>query len=288
MVSTYTILTIFLKTMGRIMKKYLLLFTLASLVALQGCNQKTPAAAGDEATTTAPAADAAAPPATDADLATSDQRLSYGIAFGLGQRMKADGVPLDTGAFSAGLSDALAGSEPRLTEEEIAAEMQAYQEKAAVEMEAAQAEAGAANAASSAAFLAANATKEGVVVTDSGLQYEVITEGTGAKPSAEDSVEVHYRGTLVDGTEFDSSYGRGETVTFGVGQVIPGWTEALQLMPTGSKWVLAIPSDLAYGAGGAGQVIGPDSALIFEVELIAIPSQAEASGSDAAEPAAEG
>ena len=111
------------------MKKYLLLFTLASLVALQGCNQKTPAAAGDEA---APAADAA--PATDADLATSDQRLSYGIAFGLGQRMIADGVPLDTGAFTAGLSDALAGSESRLTEEEIATEMQAYQEKAAAEM----------------------------------------------------------------------------------------------------------------------------------------------------------
>lgn len=284
MVSTYTILTIFLKTMGRIMKKYLLLFTLASLVALQGCNQKTPAAAGDEATTNAPAADAA--PA--ADLATSDQRLSYGIAFGLGQRMIADGVPLDTGAFTAGLSDALAGSEPRLTEEEIATEMQAYQEKAAAEMAATQAEAGAANAASSAAFLAANATQEGVVVTDSGLQYEIITEGTGPMPGPDDQVEVHYRGTLVDGTVFDSSIDRGETVTFGVSQVIPGWTEALQLMPTGSKWLLAIPSDLAYGAGGAGQVIGPDSALIFEVELIAIPDQADASGSDAAEPAAEG
>jgi FKBP-type peptidyl-prolyl cis-trans isomerase len=284
MVSIYTILTIFLKTMGRIMKKYLLLFTLASLVALQGCNQKTPAAAGDEAV---PAADAAATPALDSDLATSDQRLSYGIAFGLGQRMKADGVPLDTGAFSAGLSDALAGSEPRLTEEEIAAEMQAYQEKAQVEMAAAQAEAGAANVASSAAFLAANATKEGVVVTDSGLQYEIITEGTGPMPGPDDQVEVHYRGTLVDGTVFDSSIDRGETVTFGVSQVIPGWTEALQLMPTGSTWLLAIPSELAYGAGGAGQVIGPDSALIFEVELIAIPSQA-AEGSDAAEPAAEG
>ena len=284
MVSIYTILTIFLKTMGRIMKKYLLLFTLASLVALQGCNQKTPAAAGDEAV---PAADAAATPALDSDLATSDQRLSYGIAFGLGQRMKADGVPLDTGAFSAGLSDALAGSEPRLTEEEIAAEMQAYQEKAQVEMAAAQAEAGAANVASSAAFLTANATKEGVVVTDSGLQYEIITEGTGPMPGPDDQVEVHYRGTLVDGTVFDSSIDRGETVTFGVSQVIPGWTEALQLMPTGSTWLLAIPSELAYGAGGAGQVIGPDSALIFEVELIAIPSQA-AEGSDAAEPAAEG
>jgi len=271
--------------MGRIMKKYLLLFTLASLVALQGCNQKTPAVAGDEAV---PAADAAATPGSDSDLATSDQRLSYGIAFGLGQRMAADGVPLDTGAFNAGLSDALAGSESRLTEEEIAAEMQAYQEKATAEMAAVQAEAGAANAAASAAFLEANGAKDGVVTTESGLQYELITEGTGPMPGPDDQVEVHYRGTLVDGTVFDSSIDRGETVTFGVSQVIPGWTEALQLMPTGSKWLLAIPSDLAYGAGGAGQVIGPDSALIFEVELIAIPSQAAASGSDAAEPAAEG
>ena len=269
------------------MKKYLVLFTLAGLVALQGCNPKTPAAAGDDATTTAPAAADAAPAAADADLATSDQRLSYGIAFGLGQRMKADGVPLDTGAFTAGLSDALAGSEPRLTEEEIAAEMQIYQEKAQGEMEAAQAEIGAANAASSAAFLAANAVKEGVIVTESGLQYEIITEGTGPMPGPNDQVEVHYRGTLVDGTVFDSSIDRGETVTFGVSQVIPGWTEALQLMPTGSKWLLAIPSDLAYGAGGAGEVIGPDSALIFEVELIAIPDQAAASGSEAAESAAE-
>ena len=269
------------------MKKYLVLFTLAGLVALQGCNPKTPAAAGDDATTTAPAAADAAPAAADADLATSDQRLSYGIAFGLGQRMKADGVPLDTGAFTAGLSDALAGSEPRLTEEEIAAEMQTYQEKAQGEMEAAQAEIGAANAASSAAFLAANAVKEGVIVTESGLQYEIITEGTGPMPGPNDQVEVHYRGTLVDGTVFDSSIDRGETVTFGVSQVIQGWTEALQLMPTGSKWLLAIPSDLAYGAGGAGEVIGPDSALIFEVELIAIPDQAAASGSEAAESAAE-
>jgi FKBP-type peptidyl-prolyl cis-trans isomerase len=280
MVNIHTILTIFLKTMGRIMKKYLVLFTLASLVALQGCNPKTPAAADDEA------ADAAVP-ATNADLATSDQRLSYGIAYGLGQRMQADGVPLDTGAFSAGLSDAMSGSESRLTEEEIAAEMQAYQEKAAAEMAVAQAEAGAANAAASAAFLAANAAKEGVVVTESGLQYEVITEGTGPMPGPDDQVEVHYRGTLVDGTVFDSSIDRGETVTFGVGQVIPGWTEALQLMPTGSKWLLAIPADLAYGAGGAGQVIGPDATLIFEVELIAIP---DAGTSDAAatDSAAEG
>jgi FKBP-type peptidyl-prolyl cis-trans isomerase len=120
------------------------------------------------------------------------------------------------------------------------------------------------------------------VTTASGLQYEVLTAGTGPKPGAEDTVEVHYRGTLVDGTEFDSSYSRGESVTFGVGQVIPGWTEALQLMPKGSKWKLAIPPELAYGAGGAGQVIGPNAALVFEVELIAIPSQDKPAESDAA------
>ena len=264
------------------MKKYLLLFAVAGLITLQACNQNTPAAAGEDATTTT-----AVPAAGDA-LATSEQRLSYGIAFGLGQRLIADGVPVDVEAFSVGLSDAMAGSEPQLSEEEIAQEMQTYQEQAAAEMEAAQAAIGAVNVESSAAFLAANAAKEGVIVTESGLQYEVITEGTGPMPGPDDQVEVHYRGTLVDGTVFDSSIDRGETVTFGVGQVIPGWTEALQLMPTGSKWLLAIPSDLAYGAGGAGQVIGPDAALIFEVELIAIPSQGETSGPDTAEPAAEG
>ena len=151
--------------------------------------------------------------------------------------------------------------------------MQAYQEKAAAEQQAAQAACGEANLAASAAFLAENAAREGVVVTESGLQYEILEAGEGAKPGPEDTVEVHYRGTLVDGTEFDSSYSRGETVTFGVGQVIAGWTEALQLMPVGSKWKLAIPPELGYGAGGAGQMIGPNAALVFEVELIAIPSQ---------------
>ena len=148
---------------------------------------------------------------------------------------------------------------------------------------AAEAALGDANQVASVAYLEENAAREGVVVTETGLQYEILEAGEGAKPGAEDMVEVHYRGTLADGTEFDSSYGRGEPVTFGVNQVIPGWTEALQMMPVGSKWKLAIPSDLAYGAGGAGQVIGPNQALVFEVELLSIPSQAEEA---AAEPAA--
>jgi FKBP-type peptidyl-prolyl cis-trans isomerase len=112
------------------------------------------------------------------------------------------------------------------------------------------------------------------MTTESGLQYEVVEAGDGASPGPEDSVEVHYRGTLIDGTEFDSSYARGEPVTFGVNQVIPGWTEALQLMQVGSKYKLFIPSELAYGPGGAGNRIGPNATLVFEVELLDVPSQA--------------
>jgi FKBP-type peptidyl-prolyl cis-trans isomerase len=199
-------------------------------------------------------------------------------------------VPMDVDAFTAGLRDALTGAQPRLTQEEIGAEMQAYQEQAMAEQQAAQAALAEANAAAAAAFLEENATREGVVVTDSGLQYEVIEAGEGPVPGPDDTVEVHYSGTLIDGTEFDSSYARGETVTFGVGQVIPGWTEALQLMPVGSKWKLVIPPELGYGAGGAGQAIGPNAALVFDVELISIPSQAEEAEAEAeadAEQAAE-
>ncbi|MFT5711335.1 MAG: FKBP-type peptidyl-prolyl cis-trans isomerase [Halioglobus sp.] len=240
------------------MKKYVLPLALISMVTLQACSEK------------AAEIDADAPVA----LETSEQRLSYGIAFGLGSRMAVDSVPMDMDAFTAGMSDGLEGAEPRLTQEEITAEMQAYQEKAVAEQQAAQAETGAANLAASSEFLAENAAKEGVVVTESGLQYEVVTAGEGAVPTAEDTVEVHYRGTLTDGTEFDSSYSRGQTASFGVTQVIPGWVEALQLMTVGSKWKLVIPSDLAYGAGGAGDTIGPNATLVFEVELISIVDQA--------------
>lgn len=259
------------------MKKYALPLALVSAITLQACNQQSSAPADSTA--------APAPVAVE----TTEQRLSYGIAWGLGQRMKADGVPMDVDAFSAGLRDAIEGSEPLMSQEEITAEMQAYQEKMAAEQQAAQAGLAVSNAAAAAAFLVENAQVEGVVVTDSGLQYQVIEEGEGAVPGPEDTVEVHYRGTLLDGTEFDSSYARGQTVTFGVNQVIPGWTEALQLMPAGSKWKLVIPPELGYGAGGAGQMIGPNAALIFDVELVSIPSQAEeaAAGEATEEAAAE-
>ena len=205
-----------------------------------------------------------------AALETTEQRLSYGIAYGLGERLKADGVPLDVDAFSLGLEHAFSGAEQLLTQEEIGQEMQAYQESQTASRQAKAEEAAATNTSAGATFLAKNATAEGVVVLESGLQYRVITEGDGPRPAVDDTVEVHYRGTLIDGTEFDSSYSRNSTVSFALNQVIPGWTEGLQLMPTGSKWELFIPSELAYGAGGAGPIIGPNAALIFEVELLQI------------------
>jgi len=255
------------------MKKYALPLVLVGMVGLQACNQQT-AGTGDAGQASAPVT-----------LETSEQRLSYGIAFNLGQRMTQDGMSIDADAFVAGFRDGIGGAEGKLTDEEIAAEMKAYQEKMVAEQQAAHDKLAAANLEASTAFLEQNKAREGVVVTDSGLQYEILTEGDGAKPGPEDTVEVHYKGTLIDGTEFDSSYKRGQTVTFGVGQVIPGWTEALQLMPVGSKWKLFIPPELGYGAGGAGQMIGPNATLVFEVELVSIPSQDESAEGEAQAPA---
>ena len=249
------------------MKKYALPLALVGLVSLQACNQQS---AGTDSTA------AAEPAAAEVALESTQQRLSYGIAFGLGQRMAQDGMPMDIDAFIAGFRDGATGQTGRMSQEEIASEMQAYQEKMVAEQQAAQAELADANLAAATTYLEENKAREGVVVTESGLQYEVLEAGEGATPGPEDTVEVHYTGTLIDGTEFDSSHKRGQTVTFGVGQVIAGWTEALQLMPVGSKYKLHIPPELGYGAGGAGQMIGPNSALVFEVELISIPSQAEA------------
>ena len=255
------------------MKKYALPLALVGLVSLQACNQQS---AGTDSTA------AAEPAAAEVALDSTQQRLSYGIAFGLGQRMAQDGMPMDIDAFIAGFRDGATGETGRMSQEEIASEMQAYQEKMVAEQQAAQAELADANLAAATTYLEENKAREGVVVTESGLQYEVLEAGEGATPGPEDTVEVHYTGTLIDGTEFDSSHKRGQTVTFGVGQVIAGWTEALQLMPVGSKYKLHIPPELGYGAGGAGQMIGPNSALVFEVELVSIPSQAEGEAAEAA------
>ena len=205
-------------------------------------------------------------------LDTPEKRLSYGIALRMGERMKSDGMTLDVDAYATGMRDAFDGAEAKLTDEEINAEMMAFQEKMQAEQQAAQEAVATANVEEGAAFLAENAARDGITVTESGLQYEVVEVGECAKPTATDTVEVHYRGTLIDGTEFDSSYSRGQTVSFGVSQVIPGWTEALQLMSEGAKYKLYIPSDLAYGPAGAGQTIGPNATLIFDVELVSIVS----------------
>jgi len=207
-------------------------------------------------------------------LETPEQRLSYSIAYSLGQNMEADRVPVQIDAFALGISDAMSRSEPRLSAQEMESEIKAFREQRAAQVEAQKEEQAESNAAEAEAFLATNAAREAVVTMESGLQYEVLEAGGGPRPEADDQVKVHYRGTLADGSEFDSSYARGQPATFGVGQVIPGWTEALQLMPVGAKWKLYIPPELGYGARGAGGRIPPNAALVFEVELLDVVDSA--------------
>ena len=206
----------------------------------------------------------------DMSLDTQAERVSYGIALNMGKRMVADNVPLDIDAFTRGLADAASGAEALMTDEEISAEMMAMQEEMQARQQAELDQVANTNLEAGKAYLAENAAKPGIVVTESGLQYEVLEAGSGESPSATSQVEVHYEGRLINGMVFDSSYQRGEPATFGVNQVIPGWTEALQLMSPGAKYQLTIPSDLAYGAGGAGGSIGPNEVLIFDVELLSI------------------
>jgi FKBP-type peptidyl-prolyl cis-trans isomerase len=174
------------------------------------------------------------------------------------------------------LKDGLAGAKPLLTDDEAKATMVAFEADLRKKQEAKNLALAEANKTQGAAFLAENKTKEGVVTLPSGLQYKILTEGTGPKPTSTDTVVCNYKGTLLDNTEFDSSYKSGQPATFPLSRVIKGWTEALQLMPVGSKWQLFIPPDLAYGPrGGPGGGIGPDATLVFEVELISIQPKAE-------------
>ena len=192
------------------------------------------------------------------EIKTEDQKVSYGIGLSLGKTLKQQGMVLDASAVAAGVHDATTDAKPRFTEEEIGAE----KTKAA-------ASANEKSTKESADFLAANKAKPGVKTTASGLQYRVIKEGTGKKPTKASTVTVNYRGKLVNGTEFDSSYKRNEPATFPVSGVIPGWTEGLQLMNEGSTYEFVIPANLAYGANGTGGGLIPgNAALVFEVELI--------------------
>jgi FKBP-type peptidyl-prolyl cis-trans isomerase FklB len=202
------------------------------------------------------------------DLTNTKQKTSYAIGVDIATSLKRQGVDLDAKALNAGIADGLAGK-PALTEEQQKAVLMDLQKSLQAKAEADQQAAAEKNLKAGEAFLAANARKDGVKTTASGLQYKVIKSGTGATPKLTDTVKVHYHGTLIDGTVFDSSVQRGEPITFSVQGVIPGWTEALQLMKVGDKWQLFIPAKLAYGERGPGP-IGPNSVLIFEVELLGI------------------
>jgi FKBP-type peptidyl-prolyl cis-trans isomerase FklB len=201
-------------------------------------------------------------------LKTEKDKVSYIIGVNIGRNLQKQSVEVDPDLISRGMKDVASGTKLLMTDEEMKATMASFQQEMMKKHEEEVKKAAEKNKAEGEAFLAANKKKPGVVTLPSGLQYKVITEGKGKSPKATDTVTVNYKGTLIDGTEFDSSYKRGEPATFPVNGVIKGWTEALQLMKEGSKWELFIPPDLAYGEKGAGNAIGPNETLIFEVELL--------------------
>lgn len=249
----------------------------AATVLVAACGEKeeqqqAAAAPVEEQVEAAPETEAADP------LASLDQRISYIVGQNVASQFKRDGLTLDKDAFILAADDVYSESESKLSTEQIQQTVTEIQEKAQALQAAAQeaeeaeiAKLAVQNKADGEAYLAANGAKEGVTTTDSGLQYKEIVAGEGEEtPTESDTVTVHYRGTLIDGTEFDSSYSRNAPATFPLGGVIPGWTEALQLMNVGDKFELVIPSDLAYGPAGAGANIGPNATLLFEVELLEI------------------
>jgi FKBP-type peptidyl-prolyl cis-trans isomerase FklB len=213
--------------------------------------------------------DAAKAPTTKVELKTEMDKVSYSIGTILGGQFKQQGLDIQFDSFIQGIKDVLGDKELALTQQQMQEVMRAFGTKAEAKMKAKADAAGATNAKEGAAFLAANAKKDGVISLPSGLQYKVIKKGTGPKLKVTDNFKALYSGSLIDGTVFDSTAKRNnEPLDMPVNRVIPGWTEALQLMPAGSKWVLYIPGNLAYGARGGGPLIGPNATLIFEIELL--------------------
>jgi FKBP-type peptidyl-prolyl cis-trans isomerase FklB len=218
-------------------------------------------------------------------LKDQKDKASYSIGYDIGSTFKKQNVELNADALFAGFKDALAAKEAALSKEEREKTLEAFQKEMMEKQVAASKEAATKNAAEGEKFLAENKNKEGIKTTASGLQYKVLKEGSGPTPKETDTVVTNYKGTLLDGTEFDSSYKRNEPMTFPVNRVIKGWTEALQLMKPGAKYQLFIPSALAYGERGAGRDIGPNATLIFEVELLSIkPPEAPVTPGAAAAP----
>lgn len=204
--------------------------------------------------------------AADSKPSTEKEKFSYTIGFQIGQGFKRDGLDIDTKSMSQAIADVMKNKAPRLSPDEMRSAMEGAQKKlaAARKVKADKAKA------TGDKYLAANGKKDGVITRKSGLQYKVISTGKGKQPKATDSITAHYKGTLINGTEFDSSYRRGEPATFNVGQVINGWKEILPLMKEGDKWQVFIPSSLAYGERGQGATIGPNETLIFDIELIKV------------------
>lgn len=219
-------------------------------------------------------------------LKDTKDKVSYSIGLDIGSTLKKQNIDVNTDTLFAGLKDALTGAKPQMTEEQMKETMAAFSKELRDKQMAAMQEATQKNASVGQKFLAENKTKPGVKTTASGLQYKVLKEGSGPSPKETDTVVTNYRGTLINGTEFDSSYKRNEPVTFPVNGVIKGWTEALQLMKKGAKYQLFVPAELAYGPRGAGQDIGPNETLIFEVELVDIKPPAVAPPAPVTTPAA--
>jgi FKBP-type peptidyl-prolyl cis-trans isomerase len=243
--------------------------------------------AQDAATPAAPAAPDATPKPKHTPAAkgqpgalSAKEKQSYAIGMNLGENLKAQSVEIDPNMLARGMKDTLGGTKTLLTvEEEHATLMELQNGLRKTQMEKMQ-KVGEKNKTEGETFLAANKSKPGIVTLPSGLQYKILHVGTGPKPTASDTVSCNYKGTLIDGTEFDSSYKRGQPTTFPVSGVIKGWTEALQLMPVGSKWQLFVPAALAYGDHAASAVLGPNSMLIFEVELVSIQDKTQAKPAD--------
>lgn len=214
---------------------------------------------------------------------TEKEKVSYIIGTNIGRDLKKQGIEVDGDILLKGVNDAMAGAQPAITDQDARETMGVFRQEMAAKKQAETKKSAEENRKQEEAFLAENTKKEGVQTLPSGLQYKIVTEGTGEKPTLYDRVTVNYRGTLLDGTEFDSSYKRNQPATFAVNGVIRGWTEALQMMKTGSKWQLFVPAKLAYGEMGAGSHIPPNAMLIFDVDLLSMERQAPA---EAAQPAA--
>ena len=203
-------------------------------------------------------------------LKTIEEKASYSIGVELAQNLQNQGIDLHTSSFLLGLEDTLAQRNLKLTADEMAQALEQFRATLEQQQQAKFEQLAKENATAGAAFLNANKTKSGIKVTDSGLQYRIIQAGSGESPKENDIVVAHYRGTLIDGTEFDSSHNRGAPIEFELSHVIQGWQEAIKLMKPGAKWEIFVPSELGYGARGAGNVIGPNETLIFEIELIGV------------------